>query len=204
MADDDNFYYRPEEVGKVLRDYIEHFFGCEVCRTNFLHEYDDCGFRRCDRLTAYVGELDDWKELPLWLFEVHNGVNERLMKERAEKEHREPTREELTAVEWPARKDCPLCWHADGRFDIDAVYSFIKLSYWPDELYSVKARRDLAITTGLHKNEEVNDEVESWVYSLIGVILASSLLTVVSWRAQKQREIKRTGKHKKEDDDTFV
>ena len=205
MEDADYLYYPPSEVADMLRNYIENFFGCEVCRTNFLHEYDECGYRRCDRLTPEdIGELEDWKELPLWLFEVHNGVNQRLMRERAEREHREPTREELTAVEWPARNDCPKCWHADGRFDIDAVYAFLKLTYWPDELYSKDVKINLEIATGRRVVEEADEGTESWVYSLFGLVVASSLLTIVSREAQKQREIRRTGKHKKEDDDDFA
>lgn len=180
-------------MGQTLRSYVEHFFGCEVCRVNFLRDYDDCAFHRCERLSMEIGSLQDWKELPFWLFEVHNGVNSRLMKERAERENREPTQEELTAVQWPARNDCPLCWHGDGRFDVDAVYSFLQLTYWPDELLTANVLSN--------KGEE---GVESWVYSLIGLVLASFLFTIVSWRAQKQREIERTGKHKKADDDDFV
>jgi len=200
-------FYTPRQVGQIFRTYIDNFFGCEVCRINFLHDYDNCGFHRCERLTTEYGSLKDWKELPLWLFEVHNGVNSRLMKERAERDNRAPTQQELTAVEWPARKYCPLCWHADGRFDPDAVYSFLQLTYWPDKMFSSNERRDLVAATGstaeFHRNKD-EEGIESWVYSLVGLVLASFLFTIASWRAQKHREIERTGKHKKADDDNFV
>ena len=196
--------YTPAEVGRTLRDYVDHFFGCEVCRVNFLHEYDDCGFHRCERLATEIGSIEDWKELSLWLFEVHNGVNSRLMKERAETDHRTPTQQELTSAQWPSRNDCPSCWHTDGRFDIDVIYSFLQLTYWPDELLTADKRRDLVSVTGNAKEphiiEETEDGIESWVFSLVGLIA----LSVVSWRVQRKREIQRTGKHKKADGDIFV
>lgn len=196
-----NLFYKPKDVGYRLRNYIDHFFGCEVCRTNFLQEYDHCGFQSCERLTTEVGSLDDWKELPLWLFELHNGVNIRLTKEKAERENRDATQEELTAVDWPAKNDCPLCWRTDGSFHPDAVFSFLQLSYWPGELFSSDERRDLLAATG--NTAEVNEEKEnqSWIYSLVGFVLVSLLLTAISWRAQKLKEIERTGKHKKADDE---
>ena len=195
-------YLKTGQVDHVLRDYIEHFFGCEVCRINFLHEFDSCGFNRCERLTTEFGSLEDWKELPLWLFEFHNGVNLRLKKERTEKDNRIPTQQELTDVEWPARKDCPSCWYADGRFDPDKIYLFLQLTYWPDELISSVKTRNLIFgrnTVELDTNKE-EGETESWIYSLAGLVVASFVLTAVSWAHQKQREVERTGKHKKVDD----
>jgi len=204
VAGIEDLFYRPGDVGEILRSYVDHFFGCEVCRTNFLHDYDNCEFGRCERFTTDIGALEDWKELPLWLFEVHNGVNARLMRERAERDSRKPTQQELTAAEWitatewPSRKDCPSCWHGDGRFDLDAVYSFLQLTYWPGELVAATGNAD-----EVHKNED-QEGIESWVFSLVGLVLVSSVFTIVLWRAQKQREIERTGKHKKNEDDNYV
>lgn len=129
-GEDDWAYYRPEAASLILRNYIEHFFGCEVCRVNFLHAYDTCEYDRCNRMGEYLGELDDWKELPLWLFELHNGVNKRLLRERAEREHRAVTKKDEISVQWPSREDCPICWHSDGRWDPDNVYMFLRLTYW--------------------------------------------------------------------------
>ena len=56
-------YYSADEAAEVLRYFIEHFFGCEVCKVNFMQEYDSCSFNRCERLNDRVGEFDDWKEL---------------------------------------------------------------------------------------------------------------------------------------------
>lgn len=127
---DDWYYFRPSHSAKVIRNYVEHFFGCEVCRVNFLHAFDECEYDRCNRLIHDIGELSDWKEVPLWLYETHNGVNRRLLRERAERENRVPTKEEDIAVQWPPQHECPDCWHADGRWDQDNVYNYLRLTYW--------------------------------------------------------------------------
>lgn len=195
--------YTAMEAANIFRTYVEHFFGCEVCRVNFMHEYDNCDYRRCDRLITRIGSLEDWKELPLWLFEVHNGVNSRLMTERTERDKRTPTQHDLKSVEWPARTDCPLCWHPDGRFDLDAIYSFLRLTYWPSELISKTHMKEMLDATGISAQSQTNEDEEStasWVFSLSGFVIASLLLSAISWRAQKYEEIRRTGKHKKMDD----
>jgi Erv1 / Alr family len=200
-------FYATAEAADCLRAFIEHFFGCEVCRINFMQEYDSCSFNRCERLIDKSGKFNDWKELPMWLFEFHNAVNVRLLKERAEAQSRNPTSEELTAVEWPARNHCPSCWYSDGRFDPDRVYMFLQLIYWPDELISnTKMAELVAFTKHRHAGSDGHDSdsmqedrYESWVYSLVGLLLASLVLSAASW-AQRKQEIKRTGKHKKEDD----
>lgn len=198
-----HLFYRPREVSLALRNYIDHFFGCEVCRENFLLEFDHCSYSRCERLspTVGIGIMSDWIEVPLWLHEAHNGVNKRLLEERLEKEGRKPTPEEKVAVQWPSRKDCPLCWGADGYFNYDAIPAFLKLTYWPNELFSSETKKELMTLTGIKTHSEENEGYESWQYSFVGVILVSFLLTIISWK--KQREIKRTGKHKKADD-SFV
>eukprot|EP00978_Attheya_sp_CCMP212_P048114 scaffold474409_cov63-Attheya_sp.AAC.2 len=89
-----------------IHDVVKLFFGCEVCRTNFLQMYDDCAFDRCNRLTPEFGSLADWKQLALWLWETHNDVNVRLMKERAVKEKRITTSEDEVNARWPSRSDC--------------------------------------------------------------------------------------------------
>ena len=129
-GDDDWSYYRTEDAAQTLRNYIEHFFGCEVCRLNFLNAFEACAFDRCNRLTRRAGEFDDWIELPLWLFETHNAVNVRLMKERAEREHRVPTKRDEIDVQWPPREDCPVCWHEDGRWNQDKVFLYLRVTYW--------------------------------------------------------------------------
>ena len=127
---DDWYFFRPAESATVLRNYIEYFFGCEVCRQNFLHAFDSCEYDRCNRLIPEVGDLEEWKEIPLWLFETHNGVNRRLARERAERENREITQEEYEAVKWPSRHECPKCWGDDGSWNSENIYNYLRVTYW--------------------------------------------------------------------------
>jgi hypothetical protein len=200
-------FYSMMYAADVFREYIKHFFGCEVCRHHFLADYDNCSYERCTRLIDAPGEFKYWVELPLWLFEFHNGVNARLMSERVESKGRKVTQHELTAARWPDRKHCPACWHEDGRFDPDAVYDFLHLYYWPNDLIPEATRKELISKTSRRTGEIVDEEdeileregVESWVYSLVGFVIASTVLSAASW-VQKKAQIKRTGKHKKDED----
>ena len=68
----------PEYVARTIRNFVENFFHCDECKQNFLAMYDSCGFNRCERLKqeTKLGLQEsekDWREVPLWLFEVHNG-----------------------------------------------------------------------------------------------------------------------------------
>ena len=65
----------PREVARTIRDFVAYFFGCEVCKHNFLNMYDNCGHDHCTRLISDSITLDNGfasKEVALWLFEVHN------------------------------------------------------------------------------------------------------------------------------------
>ena len=131
VVGDDWAYYSTEDAAVTLRNYIEQFFGCEECRFNFLHDFDTCALDRCHRLVEGAGEADDWIEFPIWLFETHNAVNARLLRERTDRdESRLPTREEEISVQWPPKSDCPVCWRADGRWGQDEVLAYLRLTYW--------------------------------------------------------------------------
>lgn len=68
-----------KEVSDTIRNYIENFFGCDICRIHFLEQYDVCFmYRRCDRLTDSSKDGQDWKQLPLWyvlIFVAFNGMH---------------------------------------------------------------------------------------------------------------------------------
>lgn len=92
-------------VADILRDYIDYFFQCEVCRLNFLSMYDTCAFDGCNRLSDRPSLSDkEWHELPLWLWETHNDVNVRLMNERNTADSRDPS------TPWESQQACPDCW----------------------------------------------------------------------------------------------
>ncbi|KAL3930910.1 MAG: hypothetical protein SGBAC_011557 [Bacillariaceae sp.] len=121
----------PRHVADRIRGFVEHFFQCEECRMHFLHEYDSCSYDQCNRLTnTKVDDPSKWRELPLWLYETHNGVNARLRKERliADEEVEDTTPQEVL---WPPKEWCSTCWLGDGRWEDHAVYEFLRAQYWP-------------------------------------------------------------------------
>jgi thiol oxidase len=125
------------QVADAIRNFIEHFFQCDECRAHFIKEYDSCGYDRCNRLSfdqssGSTKSLGDWKQLVLWLYETHNGVNVRLRGERIAIHEHEDTTDEWQ-VQWPAVDQCPMCWLSHGRWDEDRVYRFLRMQYWPDE-----------------------------------------------------------------------
>jgi thiol-disulfide isomerase/thioredoxin len=119
-----------EEAAVTIRDYIEHFFGCEVCRMNFMAAFDSCAHDRCHRLDNNAASVEKWRELPLWLFETHNSVNLRLLHEKGEREEFTPTLQDEINKQWPARDDCPQCWRDDGGWVEDHVIERLKIDYW--------------------------------------------------------------------------
>jgi hypothetical protein len=126
-------YLSVTDVADILRDYIKTFFACEVCRRHFIHEYDTCSHDRCNRLKSTAKTINEWRELPLWLFEEHNAVNVRLRHEAAERKKEQVTTEDEIAVQWPSRQECPNCWLDNQRWDEEMIYGFLRLNYWYDQ-----------------------------------------------------------------------
>ena len=199
VTDDSYSFYRTEQVAENLRNYIANFFGCEICRMNFLNAYDSCAHDRCNRLHDNIGDLAAWKQLPLWLFETHNSVNVRLVKEQAERDNRVPTHQDEINAQWPSRLECPKCWRADGSWDEEIVYLFLLDQYWPDDgTTSQKTRRALFQETLLIEPDDMDNE-GSLITSVLkfGPILA--LLITICYFYKKQTYVRKTGRHKKLD-----
>jgi thiol-disulfide isomerase/thioredoxin len=133
LANSEDLIMPPMGVADALRNYISDFFGCDDCRTHFINAYDACEHDRCNRLMDH-NQHSDWIELPLWLYETHNGVNVRLRKERIAEynDHHNGKKEESTEqdVLWPPKAKCPQCWLSDGRWDEQMVYLYMRLEYW--------------------------------------------------------------------------
>jgi len=128
-----------------LRDYIEHFFGCYECKMNFMSMYDNCQFSGCDRLTesTAMNAFRAWRELPLWLWEVHNDVNVRLMKERKTRgKLADATQEEEQDARWPSKVDCPACWKGDGSWDERSIFKYLQKVYGSTK-YEVTQKKEI-------------------------------------------------------------
>lgn len=191
IYDGDHLIMPVDYVAVTLRNYIEHFFGCEVCRTNFIHEYESCAHDRCSRLHKGATTQRQWAELPLWLFETHNSVNVRLMRERAEREKWSPTRDDEIKAEWPSRDECPKCWREDGAWDEEMVYRFLRVQYWLDDAVAGVYRKQLA-----ESEDEDDDEVHMPSIALQFVPIIIVLGMGVAWYV-KEKERRKTGLHKR-------
>eukprot|EP00581_Thalassiosira_minuscula_P015568 CAMPEP_0183729796 /NCGR_PEP_ID=MMETSP0737-20130205/31255_1 /TAXON_ID=385413 /ORGANISM="Thalassiosira miniscula, Strain CCMP1093" /LENGTH=186 /DNA_ID=CAMNT_0025962099 /DNA_START=118 /DNA_END=678 /DNA_ORIENTATION=+ len=158
-------------------------------------------------------------ELALWLWEVHNSVNARLMKEAAARQNREVSLEETLASRFPTKKMCPDCWLDANmtKWDNKKVFQFIDDWYWPDhepvdeQFSSVVAGKvkseDIAANVRLQEDEMATDVESSYASetsnkssmfptSQLGMGLASlfcliafSMLVVAA--AQKKRRERR-------------
>jgi hypothetical protein len=146
--------FSPIAAADTIRDYIANFFGCEECKVNFVENYDQCSNnRRCDRLAsdAELSSVADWKELALWLWEVHNEISVRVVTERAEKKQkrygdalatrndigssarsRSQMQDEVTAL-WPDIATCLLCFDDDGHWNEPQVFKMLERTYWYEE-----------------------------------------------------------------------
>jgi len=118
-----------DHAGDTMRNFVEFFFTCEQCRKNFLKEYDGCALDRCSRLT-YRRTKSGWIKFSQWLFEFHNTVNARLSREQAEQEKRTISKSQEIASQWPSRYACAKCYQADGTWQLDNVYKFLRIEYW--------------------------------------------------------------------------
>lgn len=189
-----------EYAADTLRDYVAHFFGCQVCRENFLAAYDACAFDRCNRLKPHTDDDEndsyptDWEQFPLWLWETHNAVNVRLLHERATREGRTVSAQDETDVRWPSRQECPGCWRDDGSWDEDVVYKYLRISYWPDDGLTSEYRRELESI-----NVAVEDDNE--IVPLSVTLLPLGVLVFFAIGLYSKRvQLEKTGRHKKCED----
>jgi len=129
---------KPAEALARIRGFVAHFFGCYDCVKHFLETYDSCQWGRCQLSPT------DGYGTALWLWRVHNRVTRRVSQER--------NPNAPPAGPWPSRKECSNCWaladHGvesvaavsdivlepdEERWDTDAVYKYLRQSFWRDE-----------------------------------------------------------------------
>ena len=147
MIDANHKTFAPIEAADTIKDYMEKFYNCEECSSKFVEHYNDCNNnRRCDRLTddESTATIADWKELALWMWEVHNEVSVRIVGEKREKIVKRFTRREEAGtpnaialaqqsevmVIWPTLRECLACFEADGTWDEPEVFTRLEYTYW--------------------------------------------------------------------------
>lgn len=151
--------------------------------------YDGCGHDHCTRLKSEInmGNKDGPdKELPMWLWEVHNDVNARLMKEAAQRQNRNVTREETLASMFPTKKMCPDCWLDENmtKWDNATVFKFLDEWYWPADLPSSKQFKSVISGQPVEEEEETGVAAEQPLpsttarksYSMVNMIAISCLI----------------------------
>ena len=174
-----------EHVARTLRDYIDNFFGCESCRQNFVATFDSCGHDRCDRLKDEFSEKEmDWVQLPLWLFETHNAVNVRLLKERASREDRNVSPDEIASVQWPPRRECSACWMNDDEWDEDIVLKYLRLEYGQRDAFSADLRQSIL---SLQKTEQMDENNRGKFFPRFVPQLFIALTSMLAFGFSKRR-----------------
>ncbi len=191
--------FSPIAAADAIRDFMEQFFNCGPCKENFVKNYDDCSNnRRCDRLTEESEEAStaDWKELSVWMWEVHNEVSVRLMNEQKQRASRLGIRDEIVVI-WPNIETCVLCFKDDGTWNEAEIFKHLESTYWPDSELDPRSERLIH-----YEYDDNSLSVFLWVIMLgiLGVVYSAIGKTSPTSFKQRLYEAKRlvtTGPGKK-------
>lgn len=197
--DDGGLVIHTEEAALKIRNFVESFFGCEVCRINFVNAFDRCSFNRCTRLSHESYSDTEWIQLPVWLWETHNAVNVRLLHEKGQRENWEPQLKDEQERRWPSRKACPKCWDESGGWDDETIYKYLRLEYWPEDDLADKYRTELLLNE-IQVDETKIEPGGSHAFSPIWILLLFFCVGgSAGWYAKRhQRWL--SGRHKKTDE----
>jgi thiol oxidase len=121
-------------VAQTVRNYVEQFFDCAVCKEYFLEMFDRCGFSHCRRFKQpqKLPPLESWAEFAIWLWEVHNDVNVKLVEAESQREGGNvgTSKRKSNISVWPPANQCPSCRDDNGNWKKDAVLGHLKKEYW--------------------------------------------------------------------------
>ena len=170
--------------------------------------YDNCGHDHCTRLKSEInmGTKDGLdKELAMWLWEVHNDVNARLMKEAAQRQNRNVTQEETVASMFPTKKMCPDCWLDENmtKWDNATVFKFLDEWYWPADLppskqfKSVISRQPVEVEadTDVVDEQPLPSTKPRKSYSMVNMIAISCLIMFSLFAVAATRKRNKTKKN---------
>lgn len=109
-----------KKVMETIKSFVTYFFMCHSCAQHFIKGYDNCVGERCTMPNP------DRRHTALWLWRVHNMVNNRTSHERG-----------ITGKDtaWPTRNECTQCREYkagtnDFVFNEDNVMEFLDKSYF--------------------------------------------------------------------------
>jgi len=181
-------------ASETLRNYIDHFFQCDVCRMNFLSTYDSCAFDGCHRLSESPSLSEqEWREFPLWLWETHNDVNVRLLGERLEQNKLDkPNRWESQQARWPNLFTCPNCWREDHSWDESDVFDHLHSLYWSGDPSYIKIQSNDTGSAVVGGDGSRGIGLR-WKMSGVVFVVAAVLMRLSSSKTGRRN----SGKHKK-------
>jgi len=108
------------EMVEILKDWVDKFFMCSVCRKHFLEELET------EEAKAVLTQDD----FIIWLWEAHNRVNQRLAAEEATQGTGDPDRPKKL---FPTKAICPQCYVSERgepeSIHKDKVLLFLKHYY---------------------------------------------------------------------------
>ena len=203
---------RTEHVVEAMHDYINNFLGCKICKTNFNKLYKkSCGKHGngCDRFKKdkYKGKridprknpnLEYWRDLSLWVWELHNSINLEVLKERKAADGQEANGADIEDVIYPSAKACPNCKTRSGQWDKNEVYNYLKSQYWPEGVHNFRyvvlksKKEDLKV-------RKPRNVVNETTWQTLG-ILVSILIIVSSQYYKKQKKVAKKKKKRSKDD----
>jgi Erv1 / Alr family/Thioredoxin len=190
-------------AAETLRNFIEHFFACHECRMSFLAAYDACALDRCSRLDDREFSLEQWMQFPVWLFETHNAVNQRLLLELAQREHRVASAEEVASRNWPSDRLCPRCWLDGGGWNETAVYLFLRTQYWVEDFVSSEYRNEIGEDRSDRTHMNAHEDAFHMTSRLLLIVQLLLPLIIVgllaTYYAKKRAQRRKSGHHKKVD-----
>ena len=130
-------------AGEVIRSFIDKFFiGCDTCKISWLELYDEAA-QSAEPLT---GDKDEWRNLSIWIWIVHNQVTGRRDQSSGKGYYREQARMVSSSSLWPSKQDCPKCWQSltddtglvmsMDSYDKKQVFYQLKKIYWPGGVHN--------------------------------------------------------------------
>lgn len=128
-------------AGEVMKSFIDNFFiGCDSCRESWIELYDEA-VRNGSAME--VDKSDEWSNLAMWVWEVHNEITVLREQSLGQGYHREGRG---SSSLWPSREDCPKCWEgltddtglvmSMDSYNRKEVYEHLKKTYWPSGIHN--------------------------------------------------------------------
>mmetsp|Transcript_16234 Transcript_16234/g.35234 ORF Transcript_16234/g.35234 Transcript_16234/m.35234 type:complete len:565 (+) Transcript_16234:26-1720(+) len=181
--------FSPKEAADILRNTIDAFLTCEVCRKDFIEQYDRCDYGRCDRLTDSTENLSDfdWREFSMYLWEYHNGVSTSIARKLAKGSRVSETRATISQL-WPSVNDCLACQAEDGSWNKQRVYEYLRKTYWGE--FSNGSAAENSAMHASHKGSGLHLDSTSALRMLgamsVAILILSSIKIWSSWFLWRQ------------------